>query len=374
MLTSDQFDALVNPIMDLYAEYELSVVQDIARRLKNLDFASAAWQTQRITESGALYKDVLKQLAKLTGKSENEIAAILQKAGVRAMRFDDKIYKDAGLNPLPLNLSPAMLQVLQATLEKTNGVMNNLTKSTALTSQASFLRAADIAHQQVVTGTMSYDEAIRAAIKKVAAEGLETIDFASGHTDMLDVATRRAVLTGVAQTANQLQLTRADEMESDLVAVSAHAGARNKGTGPENHAGWQGKVYSRSGNHPKFPPFVETTGYGTGAGLGGYNCRHSFYPFFEGISENAYSKAEVKSLNRQTVRVGGQKTDLYEATQVQRAYERKIRMWKRIVAALEAAKLDSTRELLRVRYWQEQMRNFVRQSGLDRQYVREQVQ
>lgn len=374
MLTSDQFDTLVNPIMDLYEEYQTSVIQDIARRLKNLDFASAAWQTQRITESGAIYKDVLKQLAKLTGKSENEIAATLQKAGVKAMRFDDKIYKDAGLNPLPLNLSPAMLNVLQATLGKTNGVMNNLTKSTALTSQQIFIRAADLAHQQVITGVMSYDQAIRVAIKRAAAEGLDTIDFASGHTDKLDVATRRAVLTGVAQTANQLQLTRADEMESDLVAVSAHAGARNKGMGPANHASWQGKIYSRSGNHPKYPNFVEVTGYGTGEGLGGYNCRHSFYPFFEGLSENAYSKAEVRSLNRQKVTIDKQEVDLYEATQIQRAYERKIRAWKRIVAALDAAKLDSQRELMRVRYWQEQMRNFIRQSGLDRQYVREQIQ
>lgn len=374
MLTSDQFDTLVNPIMDLYEEYQTSVIQDIARRLKNLDFASAAWQTQRITESGAIYKDVLKQLAKLTGKSENEIAATLQKAGVKAMRFDDKIYKDAGLNPLPLKLSPAMLNVLQATLGKTNGVMNNLTKSTALTSQQIFIRAADLAHQQVITGVMSYDQAIRVAIKRAAAEGLDTIDFASGHTDKLDVATRRAVLTGVAQTANQLQLTRADEMESDLVAVSAHAGARNKGMGPANHASWQGKIYSRSGNHPKYPNFVEVTGYGTGEGLGGYNCRHSFYPFFEGLSENAYSKAEVRSLNRQKVTIDKQEVDLYEATQIQRAYERKIRAWKRIVAALDAAKLDSQRELMRVRYWQEQMRNFIRQSGLDRQYVREQIQ
>ena len=373
MLTSSQFDSLVAPITELYNEYETSVIEDIARRLKNLSIDSAAWQTQRLTESGALYKDVLKKLSKLTGQSEAQIAETLKRAGVKAVQFDDQIYKDAGLNPIPLNMSPAMVQALKATLEKTNGVMNNLTKTTAITSQQTFIRAADLAHQQVATGAMSYDQAIRQAIKRVAAEGLNVVDYATGHTDKLDVATRRTVLTGVAQTANQLQMTRADEMDSDLVAVSAHAGARNEGTGPANHASWQGKIYSRSGKSKKYPDFVKTTGYGTGEGLGGWNCRHSFYPFFEGVSENAYTRAEVKELNRQKVTYREKQIDQYTATQYQRHIERQIRFWKRQVAALQAAKLDTTKEQMKVAQWQKTMRDFIVQTELDRQYVREQV-
>lgn len=373
MLTADQFDALADPITSLYADYETSVIEDIARRLKNLDLASAGWQTQRLSESGSLYKQVLKELSKLTGKSEAQIAEILKKAGVKAVQFDDKIYKDAGLDPLPLNLSPAMAQVLKANLERTNGLMNNLTQTTAITAQQSFIKAADLAHLQISTGAMSYDQAIRDAIKKVAAKGLETIDFQSGHTDKLDVSMRRAVLTGVAQTTGQLQTTRADEMGTDLVAVSAHVGARNKGTGPANHASWQGKIYSRSGNHPKYPNFYTVTGYGTGEGLGGWNCRHSFYPFFEGISENVYSKAEVKTFAKKKVTYQGQKISAYDATQFQRKIERMIRFWKRQAAALEAAKLSNPKEVARVKYWQAVMRDFLKQTGLDRQSVREQV-
>ena len=373
MLTSNQFDELVDPITKLYTEYETSVIEDIARRLKNLSFNSAAWQVQRLTESGALYKDVLKRLSKLTGQSEEEIAKILKRAGVKSMQFDDQIYKDAGLSPLPLNMSPAMVQALKATLDKTNGVMNNLTKTTAITSQQTFIHAADLAHQQVATGAMSYDQAIRAAIKRVAADGLNVVDYATGHTDKLDVATRRTVLTGVAQTTNQLQLTRADEMDSDLVAVSAHVGARNVGVGPANHQSWQGKIYSRSGKSKKYPNFAEVTGYGTGEGLGGWNCRHSFYPFFEGISENAYNKQELKSFANKKVTYQDQTISMYDATQYQRGIERKIRYWKRQEAAMAAAKLDTTQERAKVAQWQAAMRDFIAQTKLDRQYVREQV-
>ena len=90
------------------------------------------------------------------------------------------------------------------------------------------------------------------------------------------LAVRRAVVTGVNATALKLQETLMDEMGCDLVETSAHAGAR------PSHAVWQGKIFGRSGTHPKYPSLVEGTGYGTGEGLGGWNCRHSIMPFFEG--------------------------------------------------------------------------------------------
>jgi len=373
MLTSDQFDALTEPIMSLFADYETSVIEDIARRLKNLDFASAAWQVQRLSESGTLYKDILKKLSKLTGKSEATLKEIFKAAGVKSMRFDDDIYRAAGLNPLPLNLSPAMLRALTAGIEKTQGLLSNLTRTTAIQAQQAFIKAADLAYLQVSTGAMSYDQAIRMAVKKMAAEGLTVVDYASGHRDKIDVAMRRAVLTGVSQTAGKLQEIRADEMGQDLVQVSAHVGARNTGTGVENHESWQGGIYSRSGTHPKYKNFVEVTGYGTGAGLGGWNCRHSFFPFFEGISEAAYSKAELNAYARKKVMYNGKEISFYEATQYQRGIERKIREWKRQEAALKAAKQQALFETMKIKEWQAAMRDFIKQTGLDRQSVREQI-
>ena len=373
MLTADQFDTLTDPIVALYNEYETSIITDIARRLGNLDFSSAAWQVQRLTESGALYKDVLVQLAKQTGKSEATLREIFKKAGVKAIAFDDKIYKAAGLNPIPLNLSPAMLKALTAGLSKTNGILSNLTMTTAISAQKAFIGAADMAYLQVSTGAMSYDQAIKMAVKKMASDGLSVVDYASGHQDKIDVAMRRTVLTGVGQTAAELQVQRAEEMGSDLVQVSAHVGARNTGTGPENHESWQGKVFSRSGKSKKYPDFEKVTGYGTGEGLGGWNCRHSFFPFFEGLSENAYSRDDLKEMKKETVTYNDKEMSNYDGTQYQRAIERKIRFWKRQAAAVEAAKLDSSAENAKILQWQKTMQSFINQTGLDRQRVRETI-
>lgn len=385
MLTFDQLDALTVPITDLYEEYIQTVINDIARRLVKMGkpTITAAWQLQRLQESGAVYKNAIKELSRLTGQSEQILKETFEAAGVQTMRFDDAIYKAAGLNPLPLHLSPAMAQVLAAGLQKTGGIINNLTMTTATSAQQAFIHAADIAYMQVTTGVLSYDEAIKRAIRGVGGDGL-LITYPSGHRDQLDVAMRRTVLTGVSQTSGELQMTRANEMGSDLVQVSAHIGAR-----PE-HAAWQGKIYSRSGTDRSYPDFVKSTKYGTGEGLMGWNCRHSFYPYFKGISKPLYDGATMRNYEKKTVQYQKKDIPIYDATQRQREIERYIRGWKRqentTANALAQAKISQPgsklvfeleRDLLksksRVKDWQEVMRDFVNETGLQRQSVRERI-
>lgn len=372
MLTPTQLDNLPNPILELYRAYEESIILDIARRLGKADMTEgAAWQMQRLTESGLIYDNALEELSRITGQSEDTLRQLFEQYGVKAMAFDDALYRAAGLNPLPLNLSPAMIAVLKIGLQKTNNLMHNLTLTTAITGQDAFINAADLAYMQVTTGSMSYLQAIRAAVKQVARDGLSVIAF-SGRIDQLDVAMRRTVLTGVAQTVGQLQIARADEMGQDLVAVSAHAGARNHGEGPMNHESWQGRVYSRA-RHTEYADFVETTGYGSIVGLCGVNCRHSFYPFFEGLSENAYQQATLDEFAERTVKYNGKEYSFYDATQLQRRFEREIRQAKREAAAVEAAGLDATDEQRGVKAIQAQLRDFIKQTGLVRQPPREQI-
>lgn len=369
MLTGSQIDSLPGEIIALYQDYEDSILRDIARRLAGLDFATptAAWEMTRLTESGLVFENALKELAQLTGKSYVALRSMFAKAGVLAVRFDDKIYRAAGLNPLPLNLSPAAANALLAGLAKTGGVMTNMTLTTAIDGQRAFVDAANTAYMQVTNGAMSYTQAIRAAVKNVAAEGISTIDFASGRRDQLDVSMRRTVLTGVGQTTAQIQLDRASEMGSDLIQMSAHAGAR-----PE-HQEWQGKIFSISGTSKKYPPFVESTDFGSVTGYAGINCRHSAYPFFENLSENSYSEGTLSDMADKTVEYNGATLSQYEASQIQRKYERSVRYWKRQADALAAADLDATAETAKIRDYQSLLRDFVRQTSLPRQSVREQI-
>lgn len=373
MLEFDELDTLSDPILALYEKFIQSVLNEIARRLMGMKLTSStAWMMQRLTESGLIYEHALKELAELTGVSEKELRRAFLKAGVNATRFDDKVYRAAGLKPLPLNLSPAMTQVLAAGLRKTGGVIRNLTLTTALSAQNAFIDAVDLAYMQVTSGAFDYITAIRNAVKEVAEKGVTVIRY-PGRSEQLDVAVRRTVLTGVAQTVGELQMTRAKEMNVNLMQVSAHVGARNRGEGPMNHESWQGKVYSIVGSTPEYPNLAEVTGLGTVVGLYGINCRHDAYPFFEGISEELYTQKELDDYANQKVVYQGKEMSVYEATQEQRAIERRIREWKRKAGALEAAGLDHEMESAKVREWQARMRAFVKETGLIRQGEREQT-
>ena len=118
--------------MDLIEVYQQSIINDIAKRISKIGISSAsAWQARRLNESGALFEDILKRLSVLTGQSEAVLSAAFEQAGTTSIKFDDSIYRAAGLKPTPLNLSPSMLQVLNTGLRKTNDTFKNLTMSTA---------------------------------------------------------------------------------------------------------------------------------------------------------------------------------------------------------------------------------------------------
>ncbi|PKM67050.1 MAG: capsid protein, partial [Firmicutes bacterium HGW-Firmicutes-18] len=191
MLTANFLDLFYVPLLELYYQFEEAVINDIARRIAGTKFDSAAWQVTRLNQSGMLYDDILKKLEILTGKSETELRQIFKQAGVKAMTFDDNLYRLAGLQPTPLNLSPAMADVLAQGLIKTMGVMRNLTLTTATSGQQAFLDAIDVAYFEVSTGSMSYTQAINEAVTTIADNGLSVIGF-KGRKDQLDVAVRRA--------------------------------------------------------------------------------------------------------------------------------------------------------------------------------------
>jgi hypothetical protein len=368
MLTASGFDELTTLTGNLYADFEDEVIADIARRLVKAGIvevtATAAWQMQRLNESGSLYENIIERLSKLTRESEPALRKMFYEAGVRSMKFDDSIYARVGLNPLPLNLSPAMANVLAAGFRKTAGKLLNLTMTTASAGQVAFEHALDMAYLEVTSGTMSYGQAIRAQIKELAKEGIKIIDYPTGHKDKVDVAVRRALLTGVAQTTAELQLARLAEMGVELIQTSAHIGAR------PTHEVWQGKIFSLKPNS-KYPDFFTETGFGTVTGLSGINCRHSFYPYFEGISENAYEQATLDEYADKRVAYNGKEMSVYEGMQVQRSIERDIRKVKRTAGALGEAGLDNTEELFEVHRLQAKMRDFINQTGLQRQGERE---
>lgn len=329
MLTPDYYDKCTKQLVELYAELDNAIISDITRRLlKNGEITETAkWQIKQLQESGLLYEDILSEIAKSTDATETQVRALFEDSGIECIRNDNRFYKAAGFEGI-VKMSDAALQTLNAGYIKCQRDLSNLTLTTANASQQMYIYAVNNAYMQITSGAFDYNTAIRNAVKAAAAEGAEVI-YPSGHTDKLDVAVRRSVLTGVGQTCRKLSEINAQDMGTDLMEITAHSGAR------PSHAEWQGKVVSLSGRKGYLSK--SDIGYGTGDGFGGWNCRHDWYPFFEGISTRAYSDERLKELNAKNIEYNGEMYSEYEISQMQRKMERDIRSRKRKIAAYRTA-------------------------------------
>lgn len=369
MLTPEQLEQLPNNLVRLYAQLEEDILASMAGRINamNLFIPATDWQFQKLAEMQNSYDDILKRLSDASGRTEAELRELMQTAASESLKYDDAIHRAAGKSLPSLNQSAALLTTLHAGIKRTNCYFENLCRTTANQGSKQFANALDRAYMQVVSGAFTKEQAIQMAVKDLASQGIHAAQYKNGRSMSLEAAVRMNVVTGVNQTCAQLQLERADEADCDLVEVSAHAGAR------PDHELWQGKLYSRSGEHPKYPDFVSSTGYGTVTGLCGANCRHNFYPFYEGISKRAYTEKELEQMKARTVPYNGQMLTEYEASQVQRKIERNIRRWKREKAGMKAAGQSTAEAQAKLSHWRREMENFTRQTGFKRQYSREEI-
>lgn len=330
MLTPDQLAHCADDILKLYSQLEEEIVRDVARRISNTGIITETGKLQlnAMQELGTLNSDILKSLSKYTDKTEEQLQKLFEDAAVTATEYDNEIYRANGLNPKSIKVSATQMQTLEAGYKKTSGDLSNLTMTTAVTSQTGFINACTLAEMKAESGAFSPQQAIVDAIKQVASEGAFVL-YESGHRDRLDVAVRRNVMTGIGQTTGEICLANARELGCDLMEITAHAGAR------PSHASWQGQIVSLSGRKGYLS--LSDIGYGTGDGFKGWNCRHDWFPYFEG-STRMYSDKDLKELDAENIKFpDGSMHTLYEAEQYQRALERRIRQTKRTLAACDEA-------------------------------------
>lgn len=265
-----------------------------------------------------------------------------------------------------------MLQILNGVYKNSLTDLKNLTGTTAITSQTAYYQACNSAFMMVSSGAFSYQQALRTVIQEVAEKGA-TVSYPSGHTDKLDVAVRRSLLTGIGLASRQISEENSKLYGCDLMEISAHSGAR------PSHASWQGQIVSLSGRRGYLSK--SDIGYGTGAGFGGWNCRHDWYPFYEGISTRNYSQKDLDRLNAKDIKYNGKMYSEYEISQMLRGMERQSRALKRQKVALKTAidegqtsfKSDLTALNGKIRDKSAQIQSFCGETGYKRDRFREQV-
>lgn len=369
--------------MPLFDDLETAVIADIARRVRKtmtytrtaelmaMDMRKLGYSPNKIrTEVAKLlrespeyikaveqntidYKKEVKDIiADIVAKAKEEGNDIVANSGDMAWIDDMRVWESNGVPITDDSFLPMLVRGIQ---KQVGDEILNLSKTTGFKGLYGFesienmyRRELNSAVMQISSGTFSADAVVRKVIHELAQSGLRSIDYGSGRSLQLDSAVKLAVRTGCAQLSAKITDENIQRTEQNLVQVSAHWGARNKGVGIMNHEEWQGKVYYIKNEHDlteeaqrigqtSIDDLWEKTGYSVDGehennplGLYGYNCRHRLYPFFEGVSE------PIKFPQEPTPKeVDGKTYDYYAQTQRMRLLERRVRALKREKEALK---------------------------------------
>ena len=377
-------DSLPEELAELYRSLEATLLEEICSRLKlSGELNEVTVQGIRVLRShGIDLSEIEKAIQRTANISRKELDKLLDEVVERNQRYYTDLIDLAGVTQPETMVSSADINAILSQAQREVG---NLTRSmgflldngrTMLPYARAYQWALDSAEMQIMSGAISYNQAIKSAVKQLADSGLRMVDYESGHRDHIDVAARRAVMTGVSQICAKYTEQSAEYLETPYFEISAHIGARDKGVGWQNHKAWQGRVYSvRAGD--KYPNIYEVCGLGYVDGLEGANCRHIRTAFVDGVMERTYTDEQLVHVDDgHDVDFEGKHYTAYEATQKQRQIERTVRRLKREQAAYKAAGLkeDAQSVTARIRRLNAEYKAFSEAAGLPLQRERMQVQ
>lgn len=363
-------------IIKIFYKLEEDIITDISSKLKeNIKKQGKLSLTEdidylieRLSSMGYDLKDIEKNIAKTIDISVEVIEKLLKESSELSYTNDKELYKKGG-KMLPAKITPKMNDFILASIKNAKGNMKNLTRTMGIATNAGFkdltrfyTDTLNYATIQLGSGAYSYQDAIEQAVIGLAKSGIRAIDYTSGRSYHLDTAVRNAVLTTSSQITGYMSEANADMMDQDLMEITSHIGSR------PDHVFFQNQIVSRSGRSGYLS--LSDIGYGEGWGFKSYNCRHDWFPYFEGISIPARTEKELKPIT-----YNDREYDDYKASQYQRAIERRMRDTKREIVAYKGAGLEEKQKAaeIKLRRQSELYSDFSKHAGIRAKWERSKV-
>lgn len=374
MLRPRYIEKMPQRVVEIMSEIESDMLSTVARRILKFGeiTGSTEYTIKKAQQMGILHQELLEIISKKSGITEEYLQTIFEKAGFDSMSYDNAIYERAKKEGLTSNeplspTDPALQSILNAGISNAKSAFNLTNTKCIQSATSTYTNALDKAYLSIITGAEDYHTAFRRAIDDIAKSKIEVIEYTKDGKTIhygAEAAARRSIITSVNQTTLKMQEENLNRMGCNLVETSSHAGAR------PSHAEWQGKVFYYNTPVEGYESFIAVCRYGQVDGIGGANCRHSWYPFYEGLSEPSFDRDPSKEL-------GIDNDEHYELTQEQRKLERRIREAKKELAVYEAAGDEDKVKEARAKIAQRQsdLRDFIEENDkyLSRDYSRESI-
>lgn len=327
-----------------YRTLEQEIISDVVRRIQKAGkiTSTADWQLQRYMVLGHSMEDVENIIRSAVGGDYVDTFRLYDEVIETEYVRSKAMYEQVNAHFTPYEQNYELQQLTSALIQQSNDELFNISKSLGFmvdmgNGRKVFTPLSEIyngyldnAITMTASGAYGYNTLIRKVVGQMTASGLRTVDYASGRSNRVDVAVRRTLLTGMGQLAGRISDMNGQRLGTDQFEIDWHPGAR------PDHAVWQGRVWRKE-------QLYSVCGLGTGSGLLGWNCRHTYYPFIPGISVRNYSDEWLEAKAREEAEkkpFRGSEYNLYEATQKQRQMETAMRAQREKAQLLKQGSAD----------------------------------
>ena len=366
-MRDDYKNKMAAKIAQRYQNLEMRIMQDIVRRIKKTGkiTSTADWQINRLQIIGYSSEDIEREIKQVLNASYPEMFELYDNVIDSEYVRNKDIYEQVNAQYIPFEQNGQLKQITESIIEQSLEDLENITnslgfyldygngKKIATPLSQIYINYLDDACFDIVTGAFDYNSVLRRVVTQLTNSGLRKIEYASGRANRVDVAARRAVLTGVSQVTGKISEYNAKKLGTEYFEVEWHAGAR------PTHSVWQGKIWSRE-------QLYSVCGLGTVTGLLGANCYHTYYPFIKGISVRNWSDEWLEEQNRKENRpreFQGKEYTLYGAKQKQRQMETAMRAQREKVRLLQHGGADRQEIILQKAKYQAQLNEYARFSN-----------
>lgn len=376
-MTQGQLEQLPAGVVKIFDDLEMQILTDIVRRLKANGFstATADWQISRLQQLGESEEDIKKWIREALEATDEEMEKIFSDEVYRQYMGHERAYEAKGLEQIPYRDNIPLQEFVSAIEQQTAGTFQNMTASMGFAIRDPsgkiqysplmdfYQTTLDQAVAGIQTGVFSYQVMLERTVNRLTTSGVRWIDYDSGHHNRIDVAARRAVMTGFRQVQGRINEQTAATLGTDTYEVTYHVGAR------PSHQAWQGKVWTMA-------QLRSICGLGTVTGLHGANCYHDYNAFIPGVSERVYTDDQLEAMMTEEnapKTYNGRQYTTYEALQQQRAMETAMRKTRQDIRLLEEGGSDEESVILRKAKYQGQLqtyRDFSDKMGLPVQMAR----
>lgn len=350
MLTEKQLEAAIAQITGRLDEVNRTLIKKIAAQILKIGQLNPT-SINRIlamSDMGADMRDISRDLADATALNVRDIYAIYNMA-LRDSYTDPRFAVALKSRPLSPMQNDRLRQFAINAAAQTAAAMRNLSNTTAILP--AYREAVDKAITAVSMGGMSYNEAARDIIRDLGYNGLQ-VQYESGYHRRLDTAVRQNIIDGVNQINQNASLEMGRALGYDAVELSAHANSA------PDHEPVQGRVFllAEFEKMQNGEPFQDVDGNryeGFPRSIGEWNCMHIAMSFDTKTSIRRYTNEQLqqwKDDNAKGCDVDGKHYTLYQARQLMRQLETKVRREKdaAVAAKLNGNDMDERRARQRV--------------------------